>query len=160
MAVLIEARNLRKRFGAINAVDGISLEVAKGEVLGFLGPNGAGKSTTMKMLTGFLEPDAGSAWIAGISVADQPIAAKAKLGYMPEGAPAYGDMQTRRFLQFIAEIRGFEGAEANRRIDAAVEKAALESVLEQKIDTLSKGYKRRVGMGQAILHDPQVLIMD
>ena len=88
MAVLIEARDLRKRFGAINAVDGISLEVAKGEVLGFLGPNGAGKSTTMKMLTGFLEPDAGSAWIAGISVADQPIAAKAKLGYMPEGAPA------------------------------------------------------------------------
>jgi ABC-2 type transport system ATP-binding protein len=160
MAVLIEARDLRKRFGAINAVDGISLEVTKGEVLGFLGPNGAGKSTTMKMLTGFLEPDAGSAYIGGISVADQPIAAKAKLGYMPEGAPAYGDMNTRRFLQFIAEIRGFDGAEANRRIDAAVDKAALESVLEQKIDTLSKGYKRRVGMAQAILHDPQVLIMD
>ena len=160
MAVLIEARDLRKRFGAINAVDGISLEVVKGEVLGFLGPNGAGKSTTMKMLTGFLEPDSGSAYIGGISVSDQPIAAKTKLGYMPEGAPAYGDMNTRSFLRFIAEIRGFEGAEAERRVQAAVEKAALESVLEQKIDTLSKGYKRRVGMAQAILHDPQVLIMD
>jgi gliding motility-associated transport system ATP-binding protein len=160
MAVLIEARDLRKRFGAINAVDGISLEVVKGEVLGFLGPNGAGKSTTMKMLTGFLEPDSGSAYIGGISVADQPIAAKTKLGYMPEGAPAYGDMNTLSFLRFIAEIRGFEGAEAERRVQAAVEKAALESVLEQKIDTLSKGYKRRVGMAQAILHDPQVLIMD
>jgi ABC-2 type transport system ATP-binding protein len=160
MAVLIEARELRKRFGNINAVDGISLQVVKGEVLGFLGPNGAGKSTTMKMLTGFLEPDSGSAYIAGISVAEQPIAAKTKLGYMPEGAPAYGDMTTRRFLQFIAEVRGFEGKEANRCVAAAVEKAALESVLEQKIDTLSKGYKRRVGMAQAILHDPQVLIMD
>jgi ABC-2 type transport system ATP-binding protein len=160
MAVLIEARELRKRFGAINAVDGISLEVAKGEVLGFLGPNGAGKSTTMKMLTGFLEPDSGSAWIGGISVAERPIAAKAKLGYMPEGAPAYGDMTTRRFLEFIAEVRGFEGNAAKRCVTAAVEKAALESVLEQKIDTLSKGYKRRVGMAQAILHDPQVLIMD
>ncbi|HJZ32065.1 MAG TPA: ATP-binding cassette domain-containing protein [Hyphomicrobiaceae bacterium] len=160
MAVLIEARELRKRFGAINAVDGISLAVTKGEVLGFLGPNGAGKSTTMKMLTGFLEPDSGSAWIGGISVADQPIIAKAKLGYMPEGAPAYGDMNTRRFLQFIAEVRGFDGAEANRRVEAAVEKAALQSVLDQKIDTLSKGFKRRVGMAQAILHDPQVLIMD
>jgi len=114
----------------------------------------------MKMLTGFLEPDSGSAYIGGISVADQPIAAKAKLGYMPEGAPAYGDMNTRGFLRFIAEIRGFDGAEAERRVQAAVEKAALESVLAQKIDTLSKGYKRRVGMAQAILHDPQVLIMD
>jgi ABC-2 type transport system ATP-binding protein len=160
MAILIEARELRKRFGAINAVDGISLAVAKGEVLGFLGPNGAGKSTMMKMLTGFLEPDSGSAYIGGISVADRPIAAKAILGYMPEGAPAYGDMNTRRFLEFIAEVRGFEGAEAGRRVDAAVDKAALKSVLGQKIDTLSKGYKRRVGMAQAILHDPPVLIMD
>jgi len=114
----------------------------------------------MKMLTGFLEPDSGSAYIGGISVADQPIAAKTKLGYMPEGAPAYGDMNTLGFLRFIAEVRGFDGAEAERRVEAAVDKAALKSVLEQKIDTLSKGYKRRVGMAQAILHDPEVLIMD
>jgi ABC-2 type transport system ATP-binding protein len=160
MAVLIEASGLKKRFGAITAVDGISLAVKRGEVLGFLGPNGAGKSTTMKMSTGFLEPDAGSARIAGFDVFDQPKAAKSKLGYLPEGAPAYGDMTTRAFLSFIAEIRGFDRAEALRRVGAAVEKTALRSVLEQKIDTLSKGFKRRVAIAQAILHDPQVLVMD
>jgi ABC-2 type transport system ATP-binding protein len=160
MALLVEARGLRKRFAEINAVDGISLQVAKGEVLGFLGPNGAGKSTTMKMLAGFLEPDAGSARIAGIDVFDNPIAAKRALGYMPEGAPAYGEMTTGAFLDFIGEIRGYRGDELKRRIGAAVEKSALTSVLDQRIETLSKGYKRRVGIAQAILHDPQVLIMD
>jgi ABC-2 type transport system ATP-binding protein len=114
----------------------------------------------MKMLTGFLEPDSGTARIAGIDVYDAPQAAKARLGYMPEGAPAYGDMTTRSFLTFIAEIRGFSREEARRRVGVAVEKAALQSVLGQKIDTLSKGFKRRVGLAQAILHDPQVLIMD
>jgi ABC-2 type transport system ATP-binding protein len=160
MAVLIEAKNLRKRFGEIVAVDGISLEVGRGEVLGFLGPNGAGKSTTMKMITGFLEPDAGSVRIAGIDMFESPKAAKAKLGYLPEGAPSYGDMTSRAFLAFIAAIRGFDRDEAKKRVALASERTGLESVLEQKIDTLSKGFKRRVAIAQAILHDPQVLIMD
>jgi len=160
MAVLIEANGLKKHFGEIVAVDGISLGVERGEVLGFLGPNGAGKSTTMKMLTGFLEPDAGSARVAGIDVFEHPKLAKSKLGYLPEGAPCYGDMTARAFLKFIAEIRGFEREEARRRVDAAVAKTELASVLEQRIETLSKGFKRRVAIAQAILHDPQVLIMD
>ena len=160
MAVLIEANDLKKRFGDIVAVDGISLRVEQGEVLGFLGPNGAGKSTTMKMLTGFLEPDAGSARVAGIDVFENPKLAKSKLGYLPEGAPCYGEMSARAFLNFIAEIRGFDREEAKRRVAAAVEKTQLESVLEQRIETLSKGFKRRVAIAQAILHDPQVLIMD
>src|SRR5438874_2536452 len=148
MAVLIEALGLEKRFGEIVAVDGISLSVPQGEVLGFLGPNGAGKSTTMKMLTGFLEPDAGSARIAGIDVLESPKLAKAKLGYLPEGAPCYGDMTARAFLAFIAEIRGFDRDEAKRRVDAAVEKTQLASVLGQRIETLSKGFKRRVAIAQ------------
>jgi ABC-2 type transport system ATP-binding protein len=160
MAVLIEARDLYKHFGSIRAVDGISLQVKQGEVLGFLGPNGAGKSTTMKMITGFLEPDAGSASIAGIDVFENAKGAKSRLGYLPEGAPVYGDMTTLGFLSFIAEIRGYTGEEARRRMDEAVEKAALQSVLKQRIETLSKGFKRRVGIAQAILHDPPVLIMD
>ena len=160
MAVLIEANDLKKHFGEIVAVDGISLEVSQGEVLGFLGPNGAGKSTTMKMLTGFLEPDAGSARIAGVDVFENPRLAKSKLGYLPEGAPCYGDMTSRAFLAFIAEIRGFDRDEARRRVAAAVEKTQLDSVLEQRIETLSKGFKRRVGLAQTILHDPPVLVMD
>ena len=160
MAVLIEANGLKKHFGEIVAVDGISLSVERGEVLGFLGPNGAGKSTTMKMLTGFLEPDAGSARVAGIDVFEHPKLAKSKLGYLPEGAPCYGDMTAHAFLKFIAEIRGFDREEARRRVDAAVAKTELASVLEQRIETLSKGFKRRVAIAQAILHDPQVLIMD
>lgn len=160
MPALIEADGLKKSFGSIKAVDGISLTVTPGEVLGFLGPNGAGKSTTMKMITGFLEPDSGTARIAGFDVQEQPIAAKSRLGYLPEGAPAYAEMTPAGFLRFIAAVRGFRGAEAQRRIDAAVDKTALQSVLGQSIETLSKGYKRRVGIAQAILHDPDVLIMD
>jgi len=160
MAVLIEARNLRKRFGEIVAVDGISLEVGRGEVLGFLGPNGAGKSTTMKMITGFLEPDAGSVRIAGIDMFETPKAAKRRLGYLPEGAPAYGDMTPLAFLAFIAAIRGFDRDEAKNRVAVAADKTGLGSVLDQKIDTLSKGFKRRVAIAQAILHDPEVLVMD
>jgi len=160
MAVLIEASGLEKRFGDIVAVNGISLRVQQGEVLGFLGPNGAGKSTTMKMLAGFLEPDAGSARIAGVDVLESPKLAKRKLGYLPEGAPCYGDMTVRAFLTFIAEIRGFDREEAKRRVAAAVDKTQLASVLEQRIETLSKGFKRRVGLAQAILHDPEVLVLD
>ena len=160
MTTLIEARALRKCFGSIVAVDEISLSVKKGEVLGFLGPNGAGKSTTMKMIAGFLEPDSGTASIAGIDVGEDPRAAKAKLGYLPEGAPAYADMTPRSFLHFIAEIRGFSGGEAKVRADAAADKTGLLGVWNQRIETLSKGYKRRVGLAQAILHDPPVLVMD
>jgi ABC-2 type transport system ATP-binding protein len=160
MTVLIEAVGLQKQFGDIKAVDGISLKVTKGEVLGFLGPNGAGKSTTMKMITGFLEPDAGRASICGVDVFDSPKKAKALFGYVPEGAPAYGEMTPRAFLSFIAEIRGYRGANIASRVAHAVERAGLEPVIDQMIDTLSKGYKRRVGLAQAILHDPPVLIMD
>ena len=160
MATLVQAVDLRKRFGDIIAVAGISLEVGRGEVLGFLGPNGAGKSTTMKLLTGFLEPDAGRACIAGIDVFEEPRAAKAKLGYLPEGAPCYGEMTVAAFLSFIAQIRGFAGKEEKLRVGVAVEQTALASVLGQRIETLSKGFKRRVAIAQAILHDPEVLIMD
>ena len=160
MGVLVEADRLRKTFGPITAVEEISLRVSQGEVLGFLGPNGAGKSTTMKMLTGFLEPDSGSARICGIDVAERPKAAKGCIGYLPEGAPAYGDMTARAFLNFIAEIRGYSGEARGTRVHAATMRTGLEDVLDQKIDTLSKGFKRRVGLAQAILHDPPVLIMD
>jgi ABC-2 type transport system ATP-binding protein len=160
MTALIEAKELRKSFGELKAVDGISLHVPRGEVLGFLGPNGAGKSTTMKMLTGFLEPDSGSARIAGYDVLEQPKLAKAKLGYLPEGAPLYAEMTPRKLLQFVAGLRGYEKHEATRRAGIAVERAGLEPVLDRTIETLSKGFKRRVGLAQAIVHDPEVLIMD
>ena len=160
MPALIEAEGLVKSFGSLKAVDGISLKVERGEVLGFLGPNGAGKSTTMKMITGFLEPDAGFARIAGRNVQQDGKEAKRCLGYLPEGAPAYGEMTPRGFLGFIAELRGYDGADLRRKVGTAVEKTGLEGVLDQSIETLSKGFKRRVGLAQAILHDPQVLIMD
>jgi len=160
MGPLIEAHQLHKTFGEITAVDGISLTVQRGEVLGFLGPNGAGKSTTMKMITGFLEPDSGWATICGHNIHEAPKLAKSMLGYVPEGAPSYSEMTTRAFLGFIAEIRGFRGEEIKKRICDAAEKTGLEPVLDQTIETLSKGYKRRVGVAQAILHDPPVLVMD
>jgi len=160
MGALVEANALHKSFGPIVAVDGISLSVGKGEVLGFLGPNGAGKSTTMKMITGFLEPDSGSSKICGFDVETEPLAAKSRLGYLPEGAPLYAEMTPKSFLTFIAEIRGIGRKERAAKIGAAVERTGLEDVLDQRIETLSKGYKRRVGFAQAILHDPAVLIMD
>jgi ABC-2 type transport system ATP-binding protein len=157
---MIEIQGLTKRFGPVTAVAGLSLKVAKGEVLGFLGPNGAGKSTTMKMITGFLAADAGKVSVCGHDIETATTAAQACIGYLPEGAPAYGDMTVRQFLRFIAEVRGFKGPETQARLAAAVEKAELSPVLEQPIETLSKGFKRRVGLAQAILHDPPVLIMD
>ncbi|MGI9522705.1 MAG: ABC transporter ATP-binding protein [Hyphomicrobiaceae bacterium] len=160
MAELIKTDRLTKHFGEIVAVDGISLSVTKGEVLGFLGPNGAGKSTTMKMITGFLEPDNGTVRIDGLTMANDPIAAKQKLGYLPEGAPAYSDMTPQTFLQFIAEIRGFIAGERDYRVARAADQTGLKSVMNQRVETLSKGYKRRVGLAQAILHDPPILIMD
>jgi len=157
---MIQVNNLRKDFGVFTAVDGVSFTVNKGEVLGFLGPNGAGKSTTMKMITGFLTPTSGSISVCDADVIKSPIAVKKSIGYLPEGAPAYGDMTVKGFLQFIADIRGYSGVEKVKRIQTAIEKANLESVIYKTIETLSKGFKRRVGLAQAILHDPPVLVMD
>ena len=158
--LMIEIRNLTKRFGPLTAVDGVSFDVGRGEVLGFLGPNGAGKSTTMKMVTGFLAPDGGTVRIGGTDIAEDPVAVKRRIGYLPEGAPLYGEMTTRAFLGFIAGIRGFRGAEAQRRVDTAAGRVSLGSIIEKPIGTLSKGFKRRVGLAQAILHDPPILILD
>ncbi|HSC85417.1 MAG TPA: ABC transporter ATP-binding protein [Pseudomonas sp.] len=157
---MIEIRNLTKRFAGHTAVDGLSFTVQQGEVLGFLGPNGAGKSTTMKMLTGFLAPTSGSASILGCDIQRQTLKAQQQIGYLPEGAPCYGDMTVRGFLEFIAEVRGYRGAEKRERVARAVGQVELDKVLGQSIDTLSKGFKRRVGLAQAILHDPKVLILD
>lgn len=157
---MIEIEGLTKSFGPLTAVAGIDLKVGRGEVLGFLGPNGAGKSTTMKMITGFLAPSSGRVLVCGHDVESDPIGAQRMVGYLPEGAPAYGDMTPRQFLVFIAEVRGYSGAEARKRIADAVEKTELDPVLDQPIETLSKGFKRRVGVAQAVLHDPPVLIMD
>lgn len=160
MSLLVDADTLKKSFGSIEAVSGISLKVNRGEVLGFLGPNGAGKSTTMKMLTGFLRPDHGSATICGHDIVSDAKRAKQNIGYLPEGAPSYGEMTAKAFLQFLADIRGFDGRERDVRVDAAIDKTGLGSVIDQSIETLSKGFKRRVGLAGAILHDPPVLIMD
>ncbi len=157
---MIAIRDLNKWFGPIHAVDNVSFSVARGEVLGFLGPNGAGKSTTMKMITGFLAPNSGSAVVCGHDVVDDPVAVKAKIGYLPEGAPAYPDMTAAAFLDFIAGIRGLTGARRRERLDYVIEHVHLAEVLQQPIDTLSKGFKRRVGLAQALLHDPEVLILD
>jgi ABC-2 type transport system ATP-binding protein len=157
---MIEIEGLTKRFGPLTAVNDLSLSVGKGEVLGFLGPNGAGKSTTMKMITGFLTPTEGRVRVCGHDVETDEIAAQSCIGYLPEGAPAYGDMTARHFLHFIAEVRGFKSAQAKARVQAVIAKTELADVLDQRIETLSKGFKRRVGLAQAILHDPPVLIMD
>jgi ABC-2 type transport system ATP-binding protein len=157
---MIALVDLRKSFGPVVAVDGVSLEVERGEVLGFLGPNGAGKSTTMKMITGFLTPSAGTARVGGHDVRTDSLGVRRLLGYLPEGAPAYPDMTPHGFLRWVAEVRGYRGAERTRRVGAAVERVHLEGVLHQTIDTLSKGFKRRVGLAQALLHDPDVLILD
>jgi len=157
---MLELRNLSKRFGPLVAVDDVSFTVARGEVLGFLGPNGAGKSTTMKMATGFLAPDSGTAAICGHDIRTSPLAAKRQFGYLPEGAPAYPDMTVADFLHFVAQIRGFRGEEAVTRTDRIVELVNLNEVYEQRIEILSKGYRRRVGVAQALIHDPPVVILD
>ena len=157
---MIEIVDLVKRFGPFTAVDGVSFSVQRGEVLGFLGPNGAGKSTTMKMAAGFLTPTRGRVAIAGHDVESQPLAAKRALGYLPEGAPAYGDMTPRGFLEFLGRVRQLDSATLRRRLAQVVEEIQLEGVLDQPIETLSKGFKRRVGLAGAILHDPPCLILD
>lgn len=157
---MIEAQALQKRYGRLLAVDGISFKVEPGEVLGFLGPNGAGKSTTMKMIAGFLAPTAGTARVCGHDVQSAAMDARRCLGYLPEGAPGYGEMGPLAFLQFIADVRGLKGEQRRGRLDAVIGRLALGGVLHQPIDTLSKGFKRRVGLAAAILHDPPALVLD
>ena len=157
---MISAHNLSKSFDARQAVKGVTVDVAKGEVLGFLGPNGAGKTTTMRMITGFLAPTAGTAVINGNDIQTDPVGARRNLGYLPESAPSYGDMTVQAFLRFIAEMRGFTGTTRDAAADRAIERCFLTGVRHQTIETLSKGYRQRTGFAQAILHDPPVLIMD
>ncbi|MGH7997166.1 MAG: ABC transporter ATP-binding protein [Opitutaceae bacterium] len=157
---MIEVQSLVKNYGAKRAVDGVSFTVRLGDILGFLGPNGAGKSTTMKMITGFLSPDAGRARIDGIDVAAEPVAVKRRIGYLPENAPVYPEMTVDEFLRFMAEVRGFHGAEATAAIERAARLTHLQAVRKQTLETLSKGFKQRVGFAQALLHDPPVLVLD
>jgi len=160
MSEAIKVQALKKSFGHIHAVKGVLFDVQHGEVLGFLGPNGAGKSTTMKMITGFLEPSAGTVIVNGHDVLENPLEVKKSIGYLPEGAPAYGEMTVRSFLNFIADVRQLSGSQRKKRIDEVIELINIDNVIDQSIETLSKGYKRRVGLAQAILHDPNVLILD
>lgn len=157
---MIELENLVKKFGDFTAVNNLSFGVESGQVMGFLGPNGAGKSTTMKMLTGFLRPTSGTARICALDICDQTRAAQTRFGYLPEGAPAWPDMTPRHFLEFITSIRGLDKHAARTARDRAIAMTELHGVLDQPIDTLSKGFRRRVGLAQAIVHDPDVLIMD
>jgi ABC-2 type transport system ATP-binding protein len=157
---MIRIENLVKTFGAKRAVDGISFTVERGEVLGFLGPNGAGKSTTMRMITGYLPPTSGRVSIGGHDVEEAPLAAKRLIGYLPEAAPSYPDMTVEGFLGFAAEMRGLAGDAKRRAIGRVVELCFLASVLAQSIDTLSKGYRHRTCLAQALIHDPEVLILD
>ena len=157
---MIEITHLSKQFEQFTAIDDLSFTVSEGEVLGFLGPNGAGKSTTMKIITGFLAPTSGSVTVDGHNIATDALAAKALMGYLPEGAPSYGDMTTLDFLRFVGEIRGYRGDELVQRVGRVLAEVELGAVALQKIETLSKGFKRRVGLAQAIMHDPKVLILD
>jgi ABC-2 type transport system ATP-binding protein len=157
---MIEALALRKRYGPLVAVDGVSFKVEPGEVLGFLGPNGAGKSTTMKMIAGFLAPTDGTARVCGFDVQRDSLAARRRLGYLPEGAPGYAEMSPGGFLAFIADLRGLRGDTRRQRLSFVRSRLQLDGVWDQTIETLSKGYRRRVGLAAAILHDPEALILD
>jgi ABC-2 type transport system ATP-binding protein len=157
---MIEIDTLTKDYGHHRVVDHLSFRCEPGEVLGFLGPNGAGKSTTMKMITGFVAPTSGSASVCGHDIENDALAARRRLGYLPEGAPCYPEMTPASFLNFVADIRELTGAKRKERLDEVIANLHLGPVLNQTIDTLSKGFKRRVGLAQAILHDPEVLILD
>jgi len=157
---MIKVQNLAKHFGAKHAVDGLSFSVERGEVLGFLGPNGAGKSTTMRMITGFIPPTAGSVTVGGFDMVENPLPAKRLIGYLPENAPAYTDMTVHGFLNFAAEVRGLRGDAKRKAVSRAVEMCFLEGVLHQSVDTLSKGYRHRTCFAQSIIHDPDVLVLD
>ena len=157
---MIKTEHLTKRYASLTAVDDVTFTVSPGEVLGFLGPNGAGKTTTMRMLAGFVSPTSGKASICGHDIETDPLRAKASLGYLPEGAPSYGEMSVYRFLEFIADVRHLAGSQRKARLDHVIERLHLANVLDQTIETLSKGFRRRVGLAQAIIHDPPVLILD
>lgn len=157
---MIKLDQVSKQFDQFKAVDNLSFSVGAGEVLGFLGPNGAGKTTTMKMITGFLTPSSGSIELFGHSLPGDALQAKKMIGYLPEGAPAWGDMSVSGFLRFIAELRGYQGVERDQRVSHVVEALELKQVFDRTIETLSKGFKRRVGLAQALIHDPQILILD
>lgn len=157
---MIKVENLVKTFGTKRAVNGISFNVERGEVLGFLGPNGAGKSTSMRMITGFIPPTEGRITVGGHDIVDDPIPAKRLIGYLPENAPAYTDMTVHGFLKFSAELRGLRGDALKRAISRAVEMCFLENVVHQSVDTLSKGYRHRTCFAQSIIHDPEILILD
>ena len=157
---MIKTEHLTKRYESLTAVDDVTFTVSPGEVLGFLGPNGAGKTTTMRMLAGFVPPTSGKASICGHDVETDPLGAKGSLGYLPEGAPTYGEMTVRRFLEFIADIRHLDGAQRKTRLDHVIDRLQLQKVLDQTIETLSKGFRRRVGLARAIVHNPPVLILD
>ena len=157
---LINATNLKKSFDQFIAVDNIDLSVSRGEVVGFLGPNGAGKSTTMKMLTGFLEPDNGEIFINNINLKSDPLKAKEYIGYLPEGAPSYSDMIVEDFLSFIGKMRGLNNNSLSNRLEEMANQINLKEMWNRPIETLSKGFKRRVGIAQALIHDPDILILD
>ena len=157
---LINAKNLKKSFDQFIAVDKINLQVDRGEVVGFLGPNGAGKSTTMKMLTGFLEPDDGEIFINGIDLKSNPLKAKEYIGYLPEGAPSYSDMIVSDFLSFIGKMRGLSNKKLSNRLEEMADQINLKEMWDRPVETLSKGFKRRVGIAQALIHDPDILILD
>ena len=157
---MLTVSELKKNFGPIQAVKGVSFTIKKGEVLGFLGPNGAGKSTTMRMITGFIPPTAGTVSVGGFDLVEQPLRAKSLIGYLPENAPAYTDMTVHGFLNFAAEIRGLRGDAKKRAVARAVEMCFLESVAHQSVETLSKGYRHRTCFAQSIIHDPDVLVLD
>lgn len=157
---MISVKELRRSFGPVIAVDRVSFDVEKGQVLGFLGPNGAGKSTVMKMLACFLAPDSGTATVCGYDILKNPIEVRRSLGYLAENAPAYNEMTVGSFLNFVCDARRIEGKKRKQALDRIVPMCAIESVYHQTIETLSKGYKRRVGLAQALIHDPKVLILD
>lgn len=160
MTATLRVMNLTKQFGNLTAVDNISFSAVQGEVVGFLGPNGAGKSTSMKMITGFLAPTSGTAYIGGYDILEQPLEAKRMFGYLPEGAPSYPDMTVKQFISFIAAIRGIDQKDIELKVTDVINKVNLQSVVHQRIETLSKGFKRRVGLAQALIHNPSVLILD
>ncbi|MGF1462743.1 MAG: ABC transporter ATP-binding protein [Maricaulaceae bacterium] len=157
---MLRVEGLEKRYGERTVVRGVSFTVSPGEVVAFLGPNGAGKTTTLRMIAGYLEPDAGSAQIAGLDAHGQRRQAQAKLGFLPEGAPAWPDMTPRGFLAFHGQARGFKGEALKQRIDRAAGQVGLGEALDQPIETLSKGFKRRTGLASAVLHEPEALILD
>ncbi len=157
---MISVKELRRSFGPIVAVDGISFDVGKGEVLGFLGPNGAGKSTAMRMLACFLRPDSGTATVCGYDILKNPVEVRRLLGYLAENAPAYNEMTVGGFLDFVCDARRISGKKRKKALDRIVPMCSIESVYHQSIETLSKGYRRRVGLAQALVHDPEVLILD